>query len=315
MQKHNKELQLENNNNIYETIVKISFALCLKNEFNLDKILIELSFLLRKESNVLELHDKVNNIKRNVCDNLSNEEIYDNYDLNINNELQQLCDNYNEESYYDYERGKTTQIINKRFDYLLKFKRKTTECVNIEMLNYQQHTQSNYSLPIYILDDVKYKERLYGMKCFYHMCLSHNNWISKEGIYEYNYLILFMLEKLPYEQIVNLFHLRRTRRSQHLGNDNENCSKINVINKLFKYSTVDLLNSFLNSFNDDKLYIKSGITNTTKIVNEEYMIGFYKCNFLYEKIKQNLLLYYDTYNKINNSSNSIKESNCKIFID
>ena len=305
--KHNKELQLENNdNNVYETIVKISFALCLKNSFNLDKILLELSFLLRKESKVLEPNDKVNNIKRNVCDNLINEEIYDNFDLNINNELQQLCDNYNEESYYDYEKGKTTQIINKRFKYLLKFKRKTTEDMNIEMLNYQQHSQSNYTLPPYILDDVKYKERLYGMKCFYHMCLSHNTWLTKEAVYEYNCLILFLLEKLSYEQIMNLFHLRRTRRNQHLGNDNENCSKINIIHKLFKYSTDDLFNAFLNSFNDDKLYIKSGINNKTKIVNEEYMIGFYKCNILYEKIKQNLLLYYDNYNKNNNGSNSKK---------
>ena len=302
IEKINEDLKLKMYlDKLYNSIVEMCFTLCLKNEFVLDKILWELSFAIRKISNIPSLDERIQNIKKIILNDSIYEDIFDNCYLDINNELQQLCLNYNEMSYFDYEKGKIKQIANRRFNYLIKFKQKNIEHVNNE--RYMLDPASYYhpeEESTYILKDIQYKQRLIEMQRFYHMFLSNNELISTHFIYEYNYLLLHMLYSLPYDDIMSIFHIRKTRRSQQSNNDSDIHNKINTVHKLFKHSSCEFFNIFLHAFNNDKIYININSNNKQCYINLTYALNFYNYNVLLEKIKQNILLYSDTYIRNNN---------------
>lgn len=290
------------NNELYSSFISLSNIISIKNNYELDNILVYLKNLFL----FINMDLKRNYIKQNplnIITSLQNkvlQEIEDykvNEDININNEdLLKLNDICEQNSFSDYEYGIIDNIGEKEYEAKMKnyginngvdFNKESFFYINEFYEEFKDKQLFNY------ISNVEVNERIVEDYKFYHTYYNSSDTIlNHSDINKLNIMLtqIIINERISPEDISRFIGIknnkRNNNRSQNINhNNNKMKEKISLLNKLFNKCSLELFNKYINAHIGINYYIEFLIDNKKYYIPDKLLFfNYYNDYYLMEQI-------------------------------
>lgn len=290
------------NNELYSSFISLSNIISIKNNYELDNILVYLKNLFL----FINMDLKRNYIKQNplnIITSLQNkvlEEIEDykvNEDININNEdLLKLNDICEQNSFSDYEYGIIDNIGEKEYEAKMKnyginngvdFNKESFFYINEFYEEFKDKQLFNY------ISNVEVNERIVEDYKFYHTYYNSSDTIlNHSDINKLNIMLtqIIINERISPEDISRFIGIKNNKRnnyrSQNINhNNNKMKEKISLLNKLFNKCSLELFNKYINAHIGINYYIEFLIDNKKYYIPDKLLFfNYYNDYYLMEQI-------------------------------
>ena len=290
------ETDLKNNHNkIFKSLLILSYIISLKNQYELDNILVYLKNLFqlidKQLKNIQTKKDSISTLS--LIQNIVLKEIEE-YKLEDNEnekDISKLFENYEEDSFNDYEYGFINNLGEKDYENKIK--------------NYGINKGIDYNKESYFyLNEFFYTNKY--KKTFPHISnkeinerkiedhkFFHNYYTQSNSIFNYNdikriNMILVQIiynERIKLEETSRFIGLRFSKRKIDKNFDIIN-EKINILNRIFRKCPSDLFTRYINAHNSKKYYIEFNIDNKKYYIPEKLnFYNYYEDYNLVEQIK------------------------------
>ena len=290
------------NNELYSSFISLSNIISIKNNYELDNILVYLKNLFL----FINMDLKRNYIKQNplnIITSLQNkvlQEIEDykvNEDININNEdLLKLNDICEQNSFSDYEYGIIDNIGEKEYEVKMKnyginngvdFNKESFFYINEFYEEFKDKQLFNY------ISNVEVNERIVEDYKFYHTYYNSSDTIlNHSDINKLNIMLtqIIINERISPEDISRFIGIKNNKRnnyrSQNINhNNNKMKEKISLLNKLFNKCSLELFNKYINAHIGINYYIEFLIDNKKYYIPDKLLFfNYYNDYYLMEQI-------------------------------
>lgn len=290
------------NNELYSSFISLSNIISIKNNYELDNILVYLKSLFL----FINMDLKRNYIKQNplnIITSLQNkvlQEIEDykvNEDININNEdLLKLNDICEQNSFSDYEYGIIDNIGEKEYEAKMKnyginngvdFNKESFFYINEFYEEFKDKQLFNY------ISNVEVNERIVEDYKFYHTYYNSSDTIlNHSDINKLNIMLtqIIINERISPEDISRFIGIKNNKRnnyrSQNINhNNNKMKEKISLLNKLFNKCSLELFNKYINAHIGINYYIEFLIDNKKYYIPDKLLFfNYYNDYYLMEQI-------------------------------
>ena len=290
------------NNELYSSFISLSNIISIKNNYELDNILVYLKNLFL----FINMDLKRNYIKQNplnIITSLQNkvlQEIEDykvNEDININNEdLLKLNDICEQNSFSDYEYGIIDNIGEKEYEAKMKnyginngvdFNKESFFYINEFYEEFKDKKLFNY------ISNVEVNERIVEDYKFYHTYYNSSDTIlNHSDINKLNIMLtqIIINERISPEDISRFIGIKNNKRnnyrSQNINhNNNKMKEKISLLNKLFNKCSLELFNKYINAHIGINYYIEFLIDNKKYYIPDKLLFfNYYNDYYLMEQI-------------------------------
>ena len=290
------------NNELYSSFISLSNIISIKNNYELDNILVYLKNLFL----FINMDLKRNYIKQNplnIITSLQNkvlQEIEDykvNEDININNEdLLKLNDICEQNSFSDYEYGIIDNIGEKEYEAKMKnyginngvdFNKESFFYINEFYEEFKDKQLFNY------ISNVEVNERIVEDYKFYHTYYNSSDTIlNHSDINKLNIMLtqIIINERISPEDISRFIGIKNNKRnnyrSQNINhNNNKMKEKISLLNKLFNKCSLELFNKYINAHIGINYYIEFLIDNKKYYMPDKLLFfNYYNDYYLMEQI-------------------------------
>ena len=290
------------NNELYSSFISLSNIISIKNNYELDNILVYLKNLFL----FINMDLKRNYIKQNplnIITSLQNkvlQEIEDykvNEDININNEdLLKLNDICEQNSFSDYEYGIIDNIGEKEYEAKMKnyginngvdFNKESFFYINEFYEEFKDKQLFNY------ISNVELNERIVEDYKFYHTYYNSSDTIlNHSDINKLNIMLtqIIINERISPEDISRFIGIKNNKRnnyrSQNINhNNNKMKEKISLLNKLFNKCSLELFNKYINAHIGINYYIELLIDNKKYYIPDKLLFfNYYNDYYLMEQI-------------------------------
>ena len=290
------------NNELYSSFISLSNIISIKNNYELDNILVYLKNLFL----FINMDLKRNYIKQNplnIITSLQNkvlQEIEDykvNEDININNEdLLKLNDICEQNSFSDYEYGIIDNIGEKEYEAKMKnyginngvdFNKESFFYINEFYEEFKDKQLFNY------ISNVELNERIVEDYKFYHTYYNSSDTIlNHSDINKLNIMLtqIIINERISPEDISRFIGIKNNKRnnyrSQNINhNNNKMKEKISLLNKLFNKCSLELFNKYINAHIGINYYIEFLIDNKKYYIPDKLLFfNYYNDYYLMEQI-------------------------------
>ena len=290
------------NNELYSSFISLSNIISIKNNYELDNILVYLKSLFL----FINMDLKRNYIKQNplnIITSLQNkvlQEIEDykvNEDININNEdLLKLNDICEQNSFSDYEYGIIDNIGEKEYEAKMKnyginngvdFNKESFFYINEFYEEFKDKQLFNY------ISNVEVNERIVEDYKFYHTYYnSFDTILNHSDINKLNIMLtqIIINERISPEDISRFIGIKNNKRnnyrSQNINhNNNKMKEKISLLNKLFNKCSLELFNKYINAHIGINYYIEFLIDNKKYYIPDKLLFfNYYNDYYLMEQI-------------------------------
>ena len=290
------------NNELYSSFISLSNIISIKNNYELDNILVYLKNLFL----FINMDLKRNYIKQNplnIITSLQNkvlQEIEDykvNEDININNEdLLKLNDICEQNSFSDYEYGIIDNIGEKEYEAKMKnyginngvdFNKESFFYINEFYEEFKDKQLFNY------ISNVEVNERIVEDYKFYHTYYNSSDTIlNHSDINKLNIMLtqIIINERISPEDISRFIGIKNNKRnnyrSQNINhNNNKMKEKISLLNKLFNKCSLGLFNNYINAHIGINYYIEFLIDNKKYYIPDKLLFfNYYNDYYLMEQI-------------------------------
>ena len=289
------------NNELYSSFISLSNIISIKNNYELDNILVYLKNLFL----FINMDLKRNYIKQNplnIITSLQNkvlEEIEDykvNEDININNEdLLKLNDICEQNSFSDYEYGIIDNIGEKEYEAKMKnyginngvdFNKESFFYINEFYEEFKDKQLFNY------ISNVEVNERIVEDYKFYHTYYNSSDTIlNHSDINKLNIMLtqIIINERISPEDISRFIGIKNNKRnnyrSQNINHNNKMKEKISLLNKLFNKCSLELFNKYINAHIGINYYIEFLIDNKKYYIPDKLLFfNYYNDYYLMEQI-------------------------------
>ena len=290
------------NNELYSSFISLSNIISIKNNYELDNILVYLKNLFL----FINMDLKRNYIKQNplnIITSLQNkvlQEIEDykvNEDININNEdLLKLNDICEQNSFSDYEYGIIDNIGEKEYEAKMKnyginngvdFNKESFFYINEFYEEFKDKQLFNY------ISNVEVNERIVEDYKFYHTYYnSFDTILNHSDINKLNIMLtqIIINERISPEDISRFIGIKNNKRnnyrSQNINhNNNKMKEKISLLNKLFNKCSLELFNKYINAHIGINYYIEFLIDNKKYYIPDKLLFfNYYNDYYLMEQI-------------------------------
>ena len=290
------------NNELYSSFISLSNIISIKNNYELDNILVYLKNLFL----FINMDLKRNYIKQNplnIITSLQNkvlQEIEDykvNEDININNEdLLKLNDICEQNSFSDYEYGIIDNIGEKEYEAKMKnyginngvdFNKESFFYLNEFYEEFKDKQLFNY------ISNVEVNERIVEDYKFYHTYYNSSDTIlNHSDINKLNIMLtqIIINERISPEDISRFIGIKNNKRnnyrSQNINhNNNKMKEKISLLNKLFNKCSLELFNKYINAHIGINYYIEFLIDNKKYYIPDKLLFfNYYNDYYLMEQI-------------------------------
>ena len=290
------------NNELYSSFISLSNIISIKNNYELDNILVYLKNLFL----FINMDLKRNYIKQNplnIITSLQNkvlQEIEDykvNEDININNEdLLKLNDICEQNSFSDYEYGIIDNIGEKEYEAKMKnyginngvdFNKESFFYINEFYEEFKDKQLFNY------ISNVEVNERIVEDYKFYHNYYNSSDTIlNHSDINKLNIMLtqIIINERISPEDISRFIGIKNNKRnnyrSQNINhNNNKMKEKISLLNKLFNKCSLELFNKYINAHIGINYYIEFLIDNKKYYIPDKLLFfNYYNDYYLMEQI-------------------------------
>ena len=290
------------NNELYSSFISLSNIISIKNNYELDNILVYLKNLFL----FINMDLKRNYIKQNplnIITSLQNkvlQEIEDykvNEDININNEdLLKLNDICEQNSFSDYEYGIIDNIGEKEYEAKMKnyginngvdFNKESFFYINEFYEEFKDKQLFNY------ISNVEVNERIVEDYKFYHTYYNSSDTIlNHSDINKLNIMLtqIIINERISPEDISRFIGIKNNKRnnyrSQNINhNNNKMKEKISLLNKLFNKCSLELFNKYINAHIGINYYIEFLIDNKKYYIPDKLLFfNYYNDYYLMEQI-------------------------------
>ena len=290
------------NNELYSSFISLSNIISIKNNYELDNILVYLKNLFL----FINMDLKRNYIKQNplnIITSLQNkvlQEIEDykvNEDININNEdLLKLNDICEQNSFSDYEYGIIDNIGEKEYEAKMKnfginngvdFNKESFFYINEFYEEFKDKQLFNY------ISNVEVNERIVEDYKFYHTYYNSSDTIlNHSDINKLNIMLtqIIINERISPEDISRFIGIKNNKRnnyrSQNINhNNNKIKEKISLLNKLFNKCSLELFNKYINAHIGINYYIEFLIDNKKYYIPDKLLFfNYYNDYYLMEQI-------------------------------
>ena len=292
------------NNELYSSFISLSNIISIKNNYELDNILVYLKNLFL----FINMDLKRNYIKQNplnIITSLQNkvlQEIEDykvNEDININNEdLLKLNDICEQNSFSDYEYGIIDNIGEKEYEAKMKnyginngvdFNKESFFYINEFYEEFKDKQLFNY------ISNVEVNERIVEDYKFYHTYYNSSDTIlNHSDINKLNIMLtqIIINERISPEDISRFIGIKNNKRNNyrsqninHNNNNNKMKEKISLLNKLFNKCSLELFNKYINAHIGINYYIEFLIDNKKYYIPDKLLFfNYYNDYYLMEQI-------------------------------
>ena len=292
------------NNELFSSFISLSNIISIKNNYELDNILVYLKNLFL----FINMDLKRNYIKQNplnIITSLQNkvlQEIEDykvNEDININNEdLLKLNDICEQNSFSDYEYGIIDNIGEKEYEAKMKnyginngvdFNKESFFYINEFYEEFKDKQLFNY------ISNVEVNERIVEDYKFYHTYYNSSDTIlNHSDINKLNIMLtqIIINERISPEDISRFIGIKNNKRnnyrSQNINinhNNNKMKEKISLLNKLFNKCSLELFNKYINAHIGINYYIEFLIDNKKYYIPDKLLFfNYYNDYYLMEQI-------------------------------
>ena len=289
------------NNELYSSFISLSNIISIKNNYELDNILVYLKNLFL----FINMDLKRNYIKQNplnIITSLQNkvlQEIEDykvNEDININNEdLLKLNDICEQNSFSDYEYGIIDNIGEKEYEAKMKnyginngvdFNKESFFYINEFYEEFKDKQLFNY------ISNVEVNERIVEDYKFYHTYYnSSDSILNHSDINKLNIMLtqIIINERISPEDISRFIGIKNNKRnnyrSQNINHNNKMKEKISLLNKLFNKCSLELFNKYINAHIGINYYIEFLIDNKKYYIPDKLLFfNYYNDYYLMEQI-------------------------------
>ena len=289
------------NNELYSSFISLSNIISIKNNYELDNILVYLKNLFL----FINMDLKRNYIKQNplnIITSLQNkvlQEIEDykvNEDININNEiLLKLNDICEQNSFSDYEYGIIDNIGEKEYEAKMKnyginngvdFNKESFFYINEFYEEFKDKQLFNY------ISNVEVNERIVEDYKFYHTYYNSSDTIlNHSDINRLNIMLtqIIINERISPEDISRFIGIKNNKRnnyrSQNINHNNKMKEKISLLNKLFNKCSLELFNKYINAHIGINYYIEFLIDNKKYYIPDKLLFfNYYNDYYLMEQI-------------------------------
>ena len=291
------------NNELYSSFISLSNIISIKNNYELDNILVYLKNLFL----FINMDLKRNYIKQNplnIITSLQNkvlQEIEDykvNEDININNEdLLKLNDICEQNSFSDYEYGIIDNIGEKEYEAKMKnyginngvdFNKESFFYINEFYEEFKDKQLFNY------ISNVEVNERIVEDYKFYHTYYNSSDTIlNHSDINKLNIMLtqIIINERISPEDISRFIGIKNNKRNNyrsqninHNNNNNKMKEKISLLNKLFNKCSLELFNKYINAHIGINYYIEFLIDNKKYYIPDKLLFfNYYNDYYLMEQ--------------------------------
>ena len=290
------------NNELYSSFISLSNIISIKNNYELDNILVYLKNLFLFINMDLK-HNYIKQNPLNIITSLQNkvlQEIEDykvNEDININNEdLLKLNDICEQNSFSDYEYGIIDNIGEKEYEAKMKnyginngvdFNKESFFYINEFYEEFKDKQLFNY------ISNVEANERIVEDYKFYHTYYNSSDTIlNHSDINKLNIMLtqIIINERISPEDISRFIGIKNNKRnnyrSQNINhNNNKMKEKISLLNKLFNKCSLELFNKYINAHIGINYYIEFLIDNKKYYMPDKLLFfNYYNDYYLMEQI-------------------------------
>jgi len=300
-------------NNVYSSFITLSYIIAIKNNYELDNILVYLKNLFQ----FMEKQFKDNNIKQNalsiisliknkVLEEIEEYQIKDDIDSN-NEDLGKLNDICENNSFSDYEYGMIYNSAEKEYENKLK-----NYGINLGVdynkesyfyLNefFDEHFQDkkifNY------ISNKEIEERIIEDHKFYQSYYSSNINLNHSDVIKINMILTQIIfnERISSEDTSKFIGTRKRNNSKRNNNLNKELDsniylqkeKINLLNKIFRKCNGDIFTKYINAHYGFKYFVEFVIDNKKYFIPDKLLFfNYFNDNYLMEKIQSEFKIKY-----------------------
>jgi hypothetical protein len=300
-------------NNVYSSFITLSYIIAIKNNYELDNILVYLKNLFQ----FMEKQFKDNNIKQNalsiisliknkVLEEIEEYQIKDDIDSN-NEDLGKLNDICENNSFSDYEYGMIYNSAENDYENKLKnyginlgvdYNKESYFYLN-EFFgeHFKDKKMFNY------ISNKEIEERIIEDHKFYQSYYSSNINLNHSDVIKINMILTQIIfnERISSEDTSKFIGTRKRNNSKRNNNLNKELDsniylqkeKINLLNKIFRKCNGDIFTKYINAHYGFKYFVEFVIDNKKYFIPDKLLFfNYFNDNYLMEKIQSEFKIKY-----------------------
>ena len=286
------------NHKVYISLLTLSYIISMKNQYELDNILVYLKNLFQSiDSQLNNIHIKQDSLNiltlaQNIVLKENEEyEIIDNV-LNIEeNNITKISEIYENDSFSDYEYGYIYSLGEKEYENKLKnyeinngidFNKEsyfyTNKFCNLNNFSNNFNYISNKEIKNRIIEDHKFFQNYYT---------SSNSNLNYSDIKKINMILIHIInnDTITLEDISRFIGVRYSKRNKIKNNSTMN-EKISILNRIFRKCPIELFTKYINAHFWQKYYVEFNIDNKKYHIPEKLLFyNYYNDYNLIEQIQ------------------------------
>ena len=300
-------------NNVYSSFITLSYIIAIKNNYELDNILVYLKNLFQ----FMEKQFKDNNIKQNalsiisliknkVLEEIEEYQIKDDIDSN-NEDLGKLNDICENNSFSDYEYGMIYNSAENDYENKLKnyginlgvdYNKESYFYLN-EFFgeHFKDKKMFNY------ISNKEIEERIIEDHKFYQSYYSSNINLNHSDVIKINMILTQIIfnERISSEDTSKFIGTRKRNNSKRNNNSIKEIDpniylqkeKINLLNKIFRKCNGDIFTKYINAHYGFKYFVEFVIDNKKYFIPDKLLFfNYFNDNYLMEKIQSEFKIKY-----------------------
>ena len=300
-------------NNVYSSFITLSYIIAIKNNYELDNILVYLKNLFQ----FMEKQFKDNNIKQNalsiisliknkVLEEIEEYQIKDDIDSN-NEDLGKLNDICENNSFSDYEYGMIYNSAENDYENKLK-----NYGINLGVdYNKESYFYLNEFFDEHFKDKKMFnyisnkeiEERIIEDHKFYQSYYSSNINLNHSDVIKINMILTQIIfnERISSEDTSKFIGTRKRNNSKRNNNSIKEIDpniylqkeKINLLNKIFRKCNGDIFTKYINAHYGFKYFVEFVIDNKKYFIPDKLLFfNYFNDNYLMEKIQSEFKIKY-----------------------
>ena len=300
-------------NNVYSSFITLSYIIAIKNNYELDNILVYLKNLFQ----FMEKQFKDNNIKQNalsiisliknkVLEEIEEYQIKDDIDSN-NEDLGKLNDICENNSFSDYEYGMIYNSAENDYENKLKnYGINLGVDYNKESYFYLNEFFDEHFKDKKMFNNISNKEieeRIIEDHKFYQSYYSSNINLNHSDVIKINMILTQIIfnERISSEDTSKFIGTRKRNNSKRNNNLNKELDsniylqkeKINLLNKIFRKCNGDIFTKYINAHYGFKYFVEFVIDNKKYFIPDKLLFfNYFNDNYLMEKIQSEFKIKY-----------------------
>ena len=300
-------------NNVYSSFITLSYIIAIKNNYELDNILVYLKNLFQ----FMEKQFKDNNIKQNalsiisliknkVLEEIEEYQIKDDIDSN-NEDLGKLNDICENNSFSDYEYGMIYNSAENDYENKLKnYGINLGVDYNKESYFYLNEFFDEHFQDKKMFNNISNKEieeRIIEDHKFYQSYYSSNINLNHSDVIKINMILTQIIfnERISSEDTSKFIGTRKRNNSKRNNNSIKEIDpniylqkeKINLLNKIFRKCNGDIFTKYINAHYGFKYFVEFVIDNKKYFIPDKLLFfNYFNDNYLMEKIQSEFKIKY-----------------------